>query len=109
MPGIGQLRHRATFYVPHTRRDENGQPLTEYRATHRKIPAAVEDVSGGQTRRGLQVEQGVSKVVTIRGHLRDVSQDWRCEVAGELRPRRAQADAGRRAATLRRSAGGGDR
>ena len=65
---------------PHERRDQDtGAEITTYDRYHRGLPAYREDVSGGVTRRGTQVEANVSAIFTIR-FLRDMETNYRIEI-----------------------------
>jgi SPP1 family predicted phage head-tail adaptor len=65
-----------------TAQDASGQEVaTAWPKLHRKLPAEVEEVSGGKTQRGRQVEATVTTVVTIR-NLRDLTPEDRVAFDG---------------------------
>lgn len=59
--------------------DASGQDVpVEWPRLHRKVPAEVEEVTGGKTTRGRQVEASVTSTVMIR-FLRDLTTADRIE------------------------------
>ncbi|MEM8668729.1 MAG: head-tail adaptor protein [Planctomycetota bacterium] len=81
MPAAGQLNtliniKKATDTRP---ADHGGEVVTTYTPYHRRVPAQRMDVSGGSTRRGLQVEETVQIVFVIH-FIKDVKTHWRVEI-----------------------------
>lgn len=65
---------------PNGRQDQDtGEKIDSYLPHHRKLPAAVEGVSGGTTLRGRQVEATVNTVITIR-HIEDIQSDYQVQI-----------------------------
>lgn len=80
MPGAGQLNTLINILKSKdSQNSDTGETETTYSSYHRKIPAKKEDVSGGSTRRGLQVEESVRSVLTVP-FIDDVSPHWRVEI-----------------------------
>lgn len=80
MPGAGQLNSLINILKGYqTDNEETGETETEYRPYHRKIPARREQITGGSTRRGHQVEETVKTVFEIP-FIEDLSPHWRVEL-----------------------------
>lgn len=63
----GEMRHRVTIFRPVIQRDASGQAVEEEpTAIGSAVPAKIEAVSGGETRRGKQVDATATHLVTIR-------------------------------------------
>lgn len=78
MPASGQLNSRIDI-IKATDSTGVGEPTTTYSVEHENIPAMREDVSGGQTRRGHQVEATVRAVFTIP-RIAGISPHWRVQL-----------------------------
>lgn len=78
MPGAGQLNSLINILKGYDSSGA-GETTTTYKVEHRKVAAMREDVSGGQTRRGHQVEATVKTVFTIP-YIEDISPHWRVEL-----------------------------
>jgi SPP1 family predicted phage head-tail adaptor len=63
---LGAMRDRITVVVEVTDQDEAGQPVVTHRDWLVDEPASYEDVSGGETARGRQVEASVTAIFTVR-------------------------------------------
>jgi head-tail adaptor len=83
MPGAGQLNQLITILKGF---DSSGvgETTTEYKDFYKCIPAKQEDVSGGETRRGQQVEASV-KAVFVIPFLEGVSPHWRVRLINGTR------------------------
>ena len=80
MPAAGQLNTLINILKPFDTKEEGtGETLTEYRPYHRKIPANRDEVSGGSTRRGQQVEETVKTVLTIP-FIQDIEPSWQVQI-----------------------------
>lgn len=66
--------------IPARRRDDQtGEETLTHQRYHRKVPADWEDVSGGVTRRGQQVEAEAEAIFRVH-YIEGVADDWRVEV-----------------------------
>jgi head-tail adaptor len=81
MPAGGQLNAKINLLSPVNTTDAAGEVTTTYEKTHQRIPAMREEVSGGSTRRGLQVEESVRTVLTIP-YVSGVTPEWQVELLG---------------------------
>lgn len=80
MPGAGQFNTLITIKKKtDSVNEDTGEVTTTFSDYHRKVPAMREDVSGGSTRRGMQVEESVRSVFTIPW-IQDLSTHWRVKV-----------------------------
>lgn len=80
MPGAGQLNSRIHLLKPTETTDAStGEVTREFTKFHTRVPAKREDVSGGHTRRGEQVEESV-KTQFIIPFIEDVSPQWRVQL-----------------------------
>lgn len=71
---VASMRHRIDVSAEVTEQDATGQPVVSLATWLTNEPAAYEDVSGGETTRGRQVEAGVNVIFTVRyrdGYARD--------------------------------------
>ena len=75
MPGAGQLN--ALIDILKGFQDVGvGETTTDYKLIHHRVPAQQEDVSGGQTRRGHQIEATV-KTVFVIPWIEGIDPHWR--------------------------------
>ena len=72
----GRLRQLVTIQQPTFTQDAAGQQTASWGDVEADVPAEVEAVAGGETRRGLQVEATVTTVITMRWRA-DVGPTWR--------------------------------
>lgn len=83
MPSAGQLNSLINIVKAYETTDpDSGETNVECRPYYRNVPAMCEPVSGGSTRRGLQVEETVKTVFTI-AHIDDLDPHWQVEVIGK--------------------------
>ena len=62
----GQLRSYITFQQPTTSQDAAGQERTTTTEVAASVPARVQAVAGGEAIRGMQVQAGVTTLITTR-------------------------------------------
>jgi uncharacterized phiE125 gp8 family phage protein/SPP1 family predicted phage head-tail adaptor len=62
----------------HDVRDKAGQQIKYFKPLHKNVPAKYEEVAGGETVRGLQVEASVEAIFTI-GFLSDITEEDRIQ------------------------------
>jgi SPP1 family predicted phage head-tail adaptor len=74
----GRLHHGITIQAPTNTGDSSGQPIPAWNAITdgTNVRAEVVPVGGGERIRGVQIEPGITTVVTIR---------WRANVTPECR------------------------
>jgi SPP1 family predicted phage head-tail adaptor len=72
----GQLRNRITIEAATEAPDTAGQPIRTWSPLVSRLPAKVEQVSGGETIRSRQVSAGCRTLITVR---------YRTDVTSEMR------------------------
>ncbi len=68
MPAIraGDLNSRVTIQAPSGSPADDGQPSGEYEDFLTGVPAQIRGVGGGEFIRGVQVQAGITNLITIR-------------------------------------------
>lgn len=63
--GAGNMRHRIVVEKPTSTPDARGQSIKTWTPWLTSEPASYEEVSGGETLRGRQIETGIVAVFTV--------------------------------------------